>query len=100
MISASQFVSGQEVKEMGEEVEEKKAKARGNIDRSDQKEGVEKSPLLTSTRKVLQKGREELELINVLMTERPKIRPFRTAFRRRIDEICGPRKAEKGMDQR
>lgn len=84
---------------MEEEVQEEKTKARRDIDRSEQRKEAEKASLLTATRKVLEKGREELELINVLMTERPKIRPVRTAFRRRINEICEPRKAEKGMDQ-
>ena len=83
---------------MEEEVEDEKTEARGDNDRSEQREEAEKASLLNATRKVLQAGREELELINVLMTERPRPRPFRTAFRRRIDEICGLKKVEKGID--
>lgn len=84
---------------MEEEVEKEKTEARGDANRSGQKREAEKAPLLTATRKVLVAGREQLELINLLMTERPKIRPFRTAFRRRVDEVLGPRKAEKRTDQ-
>jgi|GEM_PF-7005954 len=84
---------------MEEEVEKEKTEARGDVDRTEQRKEAEKAPLLTATRKVLVAGREQLELINVLMTERPKIRPFRTASRRRIDEILGPRKTEKETDQ-
>ncbi|MCJ7631534.1 hypothetical protein MUP77_03930 [Candidatus Bathyarchaeota archaeon] len=79
--------------------EEEKTEAGGDVDRSEQKEEAEKASLLTATRRVLEKGREELEIINLLMAERPKIRPVRNMFRRRIDEICGSRKAEKRMDQ-
>lgn len=83
-----------------EEAAIEKKKAQVEIERSSEhREEANKAPLLAATRKVLQKGREELELINVLMTERPKIRPVRTILKRRIDEICGSRKPEKARDQ-
>jgi hypothetical protein len=83
---------------MEKAVEEKKTEARKDIDRSEQREKAKKAPLLTSTRKVFEKGREKLELINVLMTGRPKIRPFRTAFRRRVDEFVDQGKLRKGLN--
>lgn len=70
---------------MEEEVKEEKTEARGDNDRSEQREEAEKAPLLNAMKRVLQARREELRLLDVLMTERPKIRPFRTAFRRRTD---------------
>jgi hypothetical protein len=66
---------------------------------SEQREESRRAPLLTATKITLQKGKEQLELINLLMTERPKIRPVRNVLKRRIDEIFGPRKIEKGMEQ-
>jgi hypothetical protein len=75
----------------GEKTKEKdeaeKTEVQGGTDQLEQRE-AEKSSLSTATRKVLQAATKELELIHVLRTERRKIRPIRTAVRRRVNEIC------------